>query len=227
MRDNKERSKEDINKKRVSHRFLIPFIFVLVAGMVSVPLWIFGMEYTTDYLHFAQSKLSKDLADHGVNEGFTPSPATFGIVKEPEVKKYSQIGTLQCDRIGLECSLFYGANRVCMRYGAAVFESESLPGYGETTTVTAYVSKGFRKLFSAEIDDMVTISTSWGLFNYKVTEKVVMDKEDWDTEDNGGIERLVLFCDDPNEPLPSYSNKRLYVVCEKVSGPAVEVKGNE
>ena len=40
-------------------------------------------------------------------------------------------------------------------------------------------------------------------------------------------EKLILFCTYPQSPFGNLADQRLYVFCEKASGPAVEVSADD
>lgn len=209
-----------------SRRLLTPFIFILIVGVLSIPVFIVGMNYGVEYVHGVQSTLSKDVGDMEVIENMKPSPVTFGLVDKPKVVGGQHFGIIRCEKIDLECSVFYGVNRVTLRSGAAAVNSYSLPGFGETTLVTGYNSTCFKNLHKLQKGDLISFSTSWGLFDYRVTDTEVMTQEDAIDFRELDREILVLFCNYPNEPFAHYGDQRYYVICEKASGPAVEVNGD-
>ena len=63
----------------------------------------------------------------------------------------------------------------------------------------------------------------------------VMQTKNMETVSNGDIgfvsvvdkEKLILFCTYPQSPFGNLADQRLYVFCEKASGPAVEVSTDD
>lgn len=200
--------------------------FVLVAALVFAPVWVLGGRYTVSAVHDMQTKLPRADSDLQLTEQYDPQPNTFGIVEGTAVTGGMHFGRLECSRIGLDCPVYYGANRVCLRAGAAASTAYSLPGYGKSTVVTGYNTTVFRNLGQLKKGDLIDFSTNWGHFSYRVTDRQVLTSDASVDVAVVDKEKLILFCTYPQSPFGNLENKRLYVFCEKASGPAVEVSAN-
>lgn len=202
-------------------------IFILLAGIISLPVWIFGVKYVVDTVHIAQGKLVMDESDLQLKENFQPMPDTFGIVEKPEVVGGEHFAQLTADKIGLDCAVYYGANRICMRAGAAASTAYSLPGFEKATILSGYNTTVFQNIDQLEKGDVLKLSTEWGQFTYRVTDTAVKAS---DASINTAVaerEKLILFCTYPKTPFANLQDTRYYVFCEKASGPAVEVSTDE
>lgn len=219
--------KAKISGAEVLRHLLIVVVFVVIAGAVSIPAWIFGIDFATNTVHTAQDQLSMAEGDIKLNETFDPMPNTFGIVDKQEVSGGQQFGRLTSEDADIDCGVYYGANRICMRAGAAASTSYSLPGYGSTTVLSGYNSTWFKNIDKLKKGDMLTLSTNWGQFTYRVTDTAV--KKSDESVDTMAIDRekLILFCTYPKSAFSKTENERYYVFCEKASGPAVEVNQND
>ena len=136
-------------------------------------------------------------------------------------------GRLECSQIGLDCPVYYGANRVCLRAGAAASTAYGLPGYGKSTVVTGYNTTAFRNLGQLKKGDLIDFSTNWGHFSYRVTDRPVLTSDESVDVSVVDKEKLILFCTYPQSPFGNLADQRLYVFCEKASGPAVEVSTDD
>lgn len=219
--------KANISGAKILRHLLIVAVFVLIAGAVSVPIWFVGIDFATDTVHTAQSQLSMAESDLKLINDFDPMPNTFGIVDKQSVAGGQQFGRLTSESADIDCAVYYGANRICMRAGAAASTDYSLPGYGSTTVLSGYNSTWFKNIDKLKKGDMLTLSTNWGQFTYRVTETAV--KKSDESVDTMAIDRekLILFCTYPKTAFSKTENQRYYVFCEKASGPAVEVNQNE
>lgn len=205
---------------------LVVLVFVLAAGLACTPAWVLGGRYTVSAVHDVQAKLPRADSDLQLTEQYDPQPDTFGIVEASQVTGGMHFGQLECSRVGLDCPVYYGANRVCLRAGAAASTAYSLPGYGKSTVVTGYNTTAFRNLGQLKKGDLIDFSTNWGHFSYRVTDRQVLTSDESVDVSVVQNEKLILFCTYPQSPFGNLENRRLYVFCEKASGPAVEVSTN-
>ncbi|MFR2916893.1 MAG: hypothetical protein ACLTKQ_08160 [Acutalibacteraceae bacterium] len=124
----------------------VVLVFVLAAALVFTPIWVLGGRYAVSAVHDVQTKLPRADSDLQLTEQYDPQPNTFGIVEGATVTGGMHFGRLECSQIGLDCPVYYGANRVCLRAGAAASTAYGLPGYGKSTVVTGYNTTVFRNL---------------------------------------------------------------------------------
>lgn len=210
----------------LAHHALTVLVFILIAGVLSIPIWIFGFHFAVDTVHTAQSGLVMETGDLQLKEDFAPAPETFGVVAKPQVVGGEHFAQLRAEQIDLDCGVYYGANRICLRAGAAASTSYSLPGFEGTTILTGYNTTAFRNIDQLKKGDMLTLSTKWGQYTYRVTETAVKASEDVINTAVVDREKLILFCSYPKAPFGNLQDKRFYVFCEKASGPAVEVNAD-
>ena len=106
-------------------------------------------------------------------------------------------------------------------------EQYGLPGYGKSTVVTGYNTTVFRNLAQLKKGDLIDFSTNWGHFSYRVTDHQVLTSDESVDVSVVDKEKLILFCTYPQSPFGNLADQRLYVFCEKASGPAVEVSADD
>jgi hypothetical protein len=75
--------------------------------------------------------------------------------------------------------------------------------------------------------DLIDFSTNWGHFSYRVTDRQVLTSDESVDVSVVDKEKLILFCTYPQSPFGNLADQRLYVFCEKASGPAVEVSTDD
>lgn len=205
----------------------VVLVFVLAAALVFTPIWVLGGRYAVSAVHDVQAKLPRADSDLQLTEQYDPQPNTFGIVEGATVTGGMHFGRLECSQIGLDCPVYYGANRVCLRAGAAASTAYGLPGYGKSTVVTGYNTTAFRNLGQLKKGDLIGFSTNWGHFSYRVMDRQVLTSDESVDVSVVDKEKLILFCTYPQSPFGNLADQRLYVFCEKASGPAVEVSTDD
>ena len=156
----------------------VVLVFVLAAALVFTPIWVLGGRYAVSAVHDVQAKLPRADSDLQLTEQYDPQPNTFGIVEGATVTGGMHFGRLECSQIGLDCPVYYGANRVCLRAGAAASTAYGLPGYGKSTVVTGYNTTAFRNLGQLKKGDLIDFSTNWGHFSYRVTDRQVLTSDE-------------------------------------------------
>ncbi|MBE6818105.1 MAG: class D sortase, partial [Ruminococcaceae bacterium] len=108
------------------------------------------------------------------------------------------------------------------RSGAGTYTGSSLPGYGSSILMSAHNTTYFKGLENAKEGDRITVTTTYGIFEYAVRETKVLDADDASAVDYfSETEQLVLYTCYPFQPLASVNEQRLFVYCDKVAGPTV------
>ena len=204
------------------------YIIVVVASCAISGFICLMLKQRMQTVH-KKAEANEYVADGGLQltEQYDPQPNTFGIVEGATVTGGMHFGRLECSQIGLDCPVYYGANRVCLRAGAAASTAYGLPGYGKSTVVTGYNTTVFRNLGQLKKGDLIDFSTNWGHFSYRVTDRQVLTSDESVDVSVVDKEKLILFCTYPQSPFGNLADQRLYVFCEKASGPAVEVSTDD
>lgn len=222
----KEANSSKHNKKRhhrkkkcaVIQYFTLPLIFTLIAMIVIAPTCFGGMKIAISTVHDAQKVLTKDFNDVEPIFDYEPSNVKTGSVEIPSITVAQKIGVISCKRAGLYTDAFYGINRVSLRNGAGVDSTGKLCGNGSAVQVYGYVSSSFKALPNLEIGDIVSFETLWGSYSYKV-KAISVSKN---VPSLSGKEQLVLATEKDKQAFSSFDDEKLYVVCDKVTGPNAE-----
>lgn len=151
---------------------------------------------------------------------------TGGDVKASEIVYPSlgaQYGLLEIESLGICHNLYYGDSRDVLEHGVGQFAGSSFPGEGSTVLIAGHNNRNiFNTLGDIEIGAEVKITTSYGIYRYRVTEtkllKVAEAEKGYDL--NADYENLVLYTCYPFSRLGYYSH-RFFVCCEFVSGPQI------
>ncbi|MBR2590680.1 MAG: class D sortase [Clostridia bacterium] len=134
-----------------------------------------------------------------------------------------QYAELKCEALEIEAPVFWGDTDLILRSGVGTYSASSVPGYGGNILMSAHNTTFFEGLKNAKEGDVFTLTTTYARFEYKVNAVKVLDFNDASAVNyNAEDETLVLYTCYPFQPLAGVSNQRLFVYCQKVSGPSAK-----
>lgn len=130
---------------------------------------------------------------------------------------------LRCERLEIDCPVYFGDSDTALANGAGQYAGSWMPGYGGMILIAGHNYSVFYNLQDAEIGDRFQLDTNYGAFEYEVSDIQVHDKNDDSAYDfeNLGHEQLVLYTCWPKNRMAGVKLERIYVYCEKISGPTV------
>ncbi len=215
-------------KRKLAYFFLPASLAVLILLAVLVVVHFKG-SYYAQILEIMDSKadtLKLDSVYSGTSD-VTSGEIPNSSIRVPSVNQ--KYGEIICKKLGIKADLYFGDGIAVLKAGAGQHTGSSLPGYGSTILVAAHNSTYFSGLKNCQKGDEFTVLTSYGTFVYKAEDISVNSIKDEDTEENLDIidldsdeETLILYTCYPFEKMAGDTNKRLFVTCKKVSGPAVK-----
>ena len=144
-------------------------------------------------------------------------------IKMPKIgEKYAHI---TIPDTGVDCDVYYGDNKAILKKGPGQYNYSKLPGFGSTTLVAAHVTTHFNGLQNVKIGDTIFYSTSWGAYEYKVTDiQIVKANEAEKLFDlRADHDNLVLYTCYPFHSV-AFRSERYFVMADYVSGPKVDTK---
>lgn len=147
---------------------------------------------------------------------------TFNNISNTLPVFYQQYAELVCSELDIEAPVFWGDTDLILRSGAGTYSASSLPGYGGSILMSAHNSTFFKGLKNASVGDVFTLTTTYGRFQYRVSSVRVHDVSDDAVNFNQKEECLVLYTCYPFKPLAGVSEQRLFVYCDKISGPSAK-----
>ena len=133
-----------------------------------------------------------------------------------------QYGELACEKAGLQAPLYYGDSEEVLKKGAGTYAGSYLPGMGGTILVGAHDATFFAPLEKMEKDDVISLTTTYGSYQYRVTKTQVADLMDASIyQISKDEEELVLYTCYPFGVEDEVREQRFYVYAEKISGPEI------
>lgn len=131
-------------------------------------------------------------------------------------------GEITCERIGLNAPVYFGDDNNILRVGAGQYIGTFLPGFGRTIMLCAHNTTFFKPLQIIEAGDIITFRTSYGVYQYQVSRTDVRDHNDSSAYDLlQEKEELIMYTCYPFETMVGTKTDRLFVYCDKISGPTV------
>lgn len=126
---------------------------------------------------------------------------------------------------GVDCDVYYGDNKKILKKGPGQYNLSKLPGFGSTTLVAAHVTTHFNGLQNVKIGDTIYYATSWGAYEYKVTDIQIVKAKDAEKlfDLRADHDNLVLYTCYPFHAV-AFRSERYFVMADYVSGPNVDVR---
>ena len=162
----------------------------------------------------------KSFQDPGITE-ISQQPLTIAMqnISYPE---YGDVyGRLECADIGLNVEVYYGDDSQILRSGAGQYIGSGIPGGGRQILVAGHNVTVFAPLQSAAPGQIVTFTTSYGVYQYQIADMKVLDAKDTTAYDLlAPGEKLVLYTCYPFTALGSTS-QRYFLYGDKIAGPDI------
>lgn len=131
-------------------------------------------------------------------------------------------GKVTCDRIGLTGPLYMGDTKAILKTGIGQYYGSFIPGYGKPLLLAAHNTTYFRPLQDIVEGDIVTISTSYGIYEYKVTgTRVALATDESAYDLMQDKEQLIMYTCYPFDMLTASKSERFFVYADKISGPNI------
>lgn len=147
--------------------------------------------------------------------------ATFNNVKVTIPQLNQQYAEITCETLGIDAPVIWGDTDDILRAGVGTYICSALPGYNSTVLMSAHNTTYFKNLKDVKKGDIFTVKTTYGIFEYKVSDIRILKENDASAVDfDADEEQLVLYTCYPFAPLASVSGERMFVYCDKYAGPS-------
>ena len=217
-----QRNRKIVNRKLffvVGGVLLQSFVLIIVIIFASVPMknnfhQILSGYFSTEKPVFTTVELSENY----IGSDNKKSDVHYTDVDMPEANScYAVVsGKDFSDKI------YFGMSDQALLSGVAQLSSTSLPGFGEPIMLYGYSWTYFSELENAEIGDVITITTNYGVYEYEVKEMSTFDsseKSPFNPDEEA--EKLFLCTDSPFGAYKTAKGETFCVIAEKVSGPEI------
>jgi sortase A len=128
---------------------------------------------------------------------------------------------LSFDSIGTDLPLYFGDSKQILKKGAGQYIGSFIPGYNRPILIAGHNNTYFNTLKELQISDIVTITTNYGIYKYKIYDTKVTDADDDSAYDLSlKKEQLILYTCYPFD-IVGFTDQRYFVYAEKISGPEI------
>lgn len=182
--------------------------FVLISLFVFAPLMMIGLDMAKSTVADAQTYLKVDYNDLSVDDLSNNKTGKDFI---DSIRIGSLLGTVSCERIGLNEKVYYGDNRVSRRNGVGLNSKSYLFGMGGPSKIAGYNSSSFKTLYNAKQGDIITVESNLGTFKYKVYKTTVAKKAETVIGDN-----LMLATSKSTDAFSYFADEHFYVYAKLI-----------
>lgn len=182
--------------------------FVLISLFVFAPLMMIGLDMAKSTVADAQTYLTIGYNDVSVDDSSNNKTGKDFI---DSIRIGSLLGTVSCERIGLNEKVYYGDNRVSRRNGVGLNSKSYLFGMGGPSKISGYNSSSFKTLYNAKQGDIITVESNLGTFKYKVYKTTVAKKAETVTGD-----KLMLATSKSTDAFSYFADEHFYVYAKLI-----------
>lgn len=182
--------------------------FVLISLFVFAPLMMIGLDMAKSTVADAQTYLKIGYNDVSVDDSSNNKTGKDFI---DSIRIGSLLGTVSCERIGLNEKVYYGDNRVSRRNGVGLNSKSYLFGMGGPSKIAGYNSSSFKTLYNAKQGDIITVESNLGTFKYKVYKTTVAKKAETVIGDN-----LMLATSKSTDAFSYFADEHFYVYAKLI-----------
>lgn len=189
---------------------ILCYLIILLA--ITILTAFIAIKPVTEIVHKVESYVSAEDRDIVLNDN-SYNPLSADSAEGLKINHGDKIANISSDDFNLNCSVYYGSNRISFCEGAGFYVKSDLFGQGGTSFVTGSAEKYFSALAFAAVDDVVTVVTNYGEYNYRIKDIEYIDsnqKSDYSTDG----ETLVLCA--LTSDFSEHSGKTLYVYAQRI-----------
>ncbi|MBQ7202525.1 MAG: hypothetical protein IJS03_00755 [Eubacterium sp.] len=203
--NNKHKTKKN---NTLAQLFVAPFVFVLIALVVIVPMFIGGFSFAKTYVNKARESFTMSYGDLVPNDKVYAKHLKKGEkIDKKELEVAGKVGELSCDNAAIGCDVYYGINRASKRYGVAASAKSGLFGDGGEIRIDGDVSSEFKALKNVKKGDVFTVNAPEGEYKYTVVD--VTTAQEYTKKLSG--EYLLLSTEVSSDAFAHQAGQRLFV----------------
>ncbi len=213
---------------KIKFKNLLNFIiYPLLLASINFILISFIMNYYISDLDINMSSILTDDAPNfeaNIESIFTkPSVIENGTVTKNNIefpKVNTEYGKFEIESAKISSPLIFGDGYESLKMGVGQYSGSYIPGYGGTILVTGH-NYMFPQIENAKLNDIIKITTSYGVYKYKISSIKILEKEEYSSFSvNNNKEQLVFYTCYPFNSLGSIST-RYFIYADYLSGPKV------
>lgn len=170
-----------------------------------------GADYSSEIPYVFEEKSSGEL-----------SPGDTVSEKQVQMPAYgAHYAKFEIANASISADLYFGDNSAILKKGLGQFYGSSIPGYGKPILISGHNNGAFNRLQYVKAGDIATITTNYGVYQYKVAGTRIAQSTDtsaYDLKQNN--EQLILYTCYPFNTL-GLTSQRFFVYADKIAGPVI------
>ena len=198
------------------------FLYIMMSAstLISVASMFFSdteMDFSEQY-----NNIFVPVAESSYEGGSSGGQETVAMssIKYPRVGE--QFGELIIEDCQINDKLFFGDGNVELNNGVGIYNGSFVPGYGKTILIAGHNNTYFNGLKYAKKGQIVKIRTSYGNYQYEITDIQVKKATDTSAYDlAANYENLIMYTCYPFDEL-GLTPYRCFVYGKLVSGPIID-----
>lgn len=170
----------------------------------------------------------KSSINNDLNKGLIASSKTLDKLSIKEIE-FPNVGDyfadLSCDKIELFAPIFWGDTNEILKVGVGQSVASFIPGLNKTLLLSGHNTTYLKALQNITIGDVITYSTHYGNYQYKVNDiQVLTEKEalmrlnEWLSYES---ENLIIYTCYPFKTTLHTKDERFFVFAKKVFGKGI------
>lgn len=183
------------------------YLAILLSFTIAVIF--FAINPVTSLVHGIENQFSRQVRDVKLDDS-TYAPGSLESADGMSIDYGDKIAVITSDDFSLNCSVYYGSNRITMSNGSGFHAKSDMIG-GGTSMISGYLQTCFSGLEHCEKGDIITLTTNYGVYSYRVNEvKYIEDgKTAFDKTDSNRLVLRALTSD-----FSQHSGESLYVFAD-------------
>lgn len=135
-----------------------------------------------------------------------------------------QYGILENKSLKIEAPVYFGDGSHLLEKGAGSYIGSSIPGADNTILIGAHDTTYFEGLENVKKKDIFTFTTTYGIYEYRVSEIKIFEEGEYDKAYNlnNDEEQLILYTCYPFGKLNGTKTQRMFVYLDKIDGPSID-----
>lgn len=188
------------------------FCYLIILLAITIFTAFVAIKPVTALVHKVESYVAMEPRDIELND-FAYQPNSVDSAEELPLNYGDKIANISSYDFGLNCSVYYGFNRISFSSGTGFYGGSALFGKGGASCIAGYMEGCLSALNYAAVDDVITVVTNYGEYKYRITDVKYADinsKNDYSTDSDSLV--ICGYTSDFSE----HSGEALYVYAERI-----------
>lgn len=195
--------------------FTKTIVYLIILLAITISVVFIAINPVTSLVHRVEEHFAVQSRDIVLNDS-AYAPNTAENAAAVNAKYGDKIANITSDDFALNCSVYYGSNRITMKTGAGLHTDSDMPSDG-TSLILGYAESCFSSLEYCEKGDVITITTNYGEYNYRVNDIKYVDSNATAYKKAEG-NKLVLCA--LTSDFSQHRGENLYIFADMIEGEA-------